>query len=108
MQPRLGLFLLASLPLLAQSNGTINGDVTDPAGAPVPAARVKVTSVAISLERNTSTGENGSFTIPNLPGGHYEITIEAPGFKSQVRSGIRLDTDQATTLKQPCDVSHTT
>src|SRR6266566_3992440 len=108
MLPRLGLFLLVSLDLLAQSNGTINGDVTDPAGAPVPAARVKVTSVAIGLERNTFTGENGSFTIPNLPGGNYEITIEAAGFKSLVRSGIRLDTDQATTLKLRLEVGQIT
>ncbi len=108
MLPRLGLFLLVSLPLLAQSNGTINGDVTDPAGAPVPAARVEVTSVAIGLERNTFTGENGSFTIPNLPGGNYEITIEAAGFKSLVRSGIRLDTDQATTLKLRLEVGQIT
>jgi Carboxypeptidase regulatory-like domain len=108
MSWRLAVFLLASLPLLAQSNGTINGDVTDATGAAVPAAKVKIKSVAIGFERDAATGENGSFTVPNLPGGDYEVSIEAAGFKLLVRSGIRLDTDQAVTLKLQLEVGQIT
>lgn len=101
---RLSLFLLAALPLLAQSKGTINGDVTDATGAAIPGASVKVRSTAIGLERDTSTNDSGSFTVPNLPRGAYEVSVEAAGFKSLVRSGIDLDTDQAATLKLQLEV----
>ncbi len=79
-------------------------NVTDPSGAAVPNARITVRSVGIGLERKASTAENGSFTVTNLPGGDYEILSEAAGFKVLVRSGIRLDTDQAITVKLPLEV----
>jgi hypothetical protein len=108
MLRHLAVFLLVSLPMFAQSGGTINGDVTDATGAPVPSAKVKIKSVAIGFERDAATGENGSFTVPNLPGGDYEVGIEAAGFKLLVRSGIRLDTDQAVTLKLQLEVGQIT
>jgi hypothetical protein len=100
--------LLASLPLLAQSKGTINGDVTDATGAGVPNATIKVRSIAIGLERDTATNESGSFTVPSLPGGDYEITVESAGFKTLVRSGVALDTDQVTTLKLQLEIGQLT
>src|SRR6266508_3240827 len=104
MLHRLVLTLAVCAPLLAQSKGTINGGVTDATGAPDPNARITVRSAGIGLARSASTGDNGSFTVTNLPGGDYEVTGEAAGFKLLVRSGIRLDTDQAITLKMQLEV----
>ncbi|MDQ2950510.1 MAG: carboxypeptidase regulatory-like domain-containing protein, partial [Acidobacteriota bacterium] len=98
------VLLCGLLPLLAQTNASINGDVTDASGAAVPGAKIKVGSVGIGLERETVTNETGSFSVPNLPGGNYELQLEAAGFKTLVRSGIRLDTDQVTTLKLQLEV----
>jgi Carboxypeptidase regulatory-like domain len=108
MLRRMLFVLLASLPLLAQSKGTINGDVTDATGAGVPNATIKVRSNAIGLERDTATNESGSFTVPSLPGGDYEITVESAGFKTLVRSGVALDTDQVTTLKLQLEIGQLT
>ncbi|HUQ90806.1 MAG TPA: carboxypeptidase-like regulatory domain-containing protein [Bryobacteraceae bacterium] len=96
------------MPLLSQFKGTLNGDITDATGAAVPGAKVKIRSAAIGLERAAATNESGSFTVPNLPGGDYEISVEAAGFKSFVRSGIRLDTDQAATYKFQLEVGQVT
>ena len=51
MLPRFTLLLtlLAAVPLLAQTNASINGDVTDASGAAVPGAKVKVGSVGIGV-----------------------------------------------------------
>ncbi len=68
MRRLVAVFVIAALSLLAQSKGTISGDVTDATGAAVPNAGVLLKAGAIGLERKTSTGESGSFTIPNLPG----------------------------------------
>jgi hypothetical protein len=98
------LLSLAALPLLAQLKGTVNGDILDSTGASVPNAKVKLQSAAIGLERDTVTNETGSFVIASLPGGTFEVTVEAAGFKSLVRSGIRLETDQILTLKLHLEV----
>ncbi len=100
--------LLAAVPIFAQSKATINGDVTDPTGAAIPNATVKVRAVAIGLERDTKTSESGSFSVPSLPGGNYELTVESAGFKTLVRSGILLDTDQSVTLKLQLEVGQLT
>jgi hypothetical protein len=94
--------------LYAQTRGGINGDVTDPTGAAIPNATVKVRSAAIGLERSTNTNETGSFSVPSLPGGDYEISVESPGFKTLVQSGIRLDTDQIVTLRLSLEVGQLT
>ena len=100
----LALSLLAIVSLFAQSKGTISGDVTDGSGASIAGAKIVIKAASIGLERFSITNEAGSFTMPNLPGGDYTITVEASGFKSLVRSGITLDTDQAATFKLQLEI----
>lgn len=100
--------LFAAIPVFAQSKGTINGDVSDPSGAGIPNASVKVRSTSIGLERNATTNESGSFSVPSLPGSDYEIVVESAGFKTLVRSGVKLDTDQSITLKLQMEVGQLT
>ncbi len=96
--------LLAALPVLAQSKATINGDVTDATGSLIPNASVRIRSASIGVERETRTADNGSFSVPSLQGGDYEVTVEHPGFKTLVRSGLKLDTDQVVNLKLQLEV----
>ncbi|MBI3470911.1 MAG: carboxypeptidase regulatory-like domain-containing protein [Candidatus Solibacter usitatus] len=98
------LLLLGVLPVLAQSKGTIVGDVTDASGAAIPNAKLKVRATAIALNRETAANENGYFTVPNLPPADYEVSVEAAGFKSLLRSGLRLDTDTVLTLKLQLEI----
>ncbi len=91
-------------PAFAQTKGAINGDVMDATGAAVPNASVKVRSAAIGFERSTATNESGSFSVPSLGRGNYEVTVESAGFKTLIRSGVELDTDQVVTLKLQLDV----
>ena len=93
-------FLSLAAPLLhAQSRGAISGEVTDPVGATVPLAKVTILSPAIGLQRETTSNETGVFNALSLPVGDYEIRIQAAGFKSFSRTGIRLDGDQVLNLK---------
>jgi hypothetical protein len=108
MLRRLALLLVAALPLLAQSKGTINGDISDSTGAAVPSAKIRIRAVAIGLERDTTANESGFFTVPNLPPAGYEVSVEAAGFKSLVRSGVRLDSDRVVTLKLTLEVGQVT
>lgn len=78
---------------------TVNGRVTDPSGALLPGARATIRNVATGWERATTTGGEGSFVLTLLPPGEYTLTVEAEGFKKEVRSGIILQVGQQARLE---------
>ena len=77
-----------------QGRGTIVGTVTDASGASVKGAKVSILNVDTNNPVNTETNTEGFFTSPPLIVGHYQITVEHPGFKKDIRSGINLEVDQ--------------
>lgn len=42
----------------------------------------------------TTTGAEGTFSLPQLPPGRYELTVELAGFRKFVQRGLVLETDQ--------------
>jgi outer membrane receptor protein involved in Fe transport len=72
---------------------TLRGVVTDPQGAVVPGAKVRTTNVATGAARETTTNDEGLFTIPNLPPGGYEVRAEAAGFDAKT-AGVQLQVGQ--------------
>jgi len=71
---------------------TIGGRVTDAQGAVVPGAVVTVTSDDTAVKLDTQTNSQGNWTVQFLLPGHYRFTVTAPGFKTEQRSGITLQT----------------
>src|SRR5690242_19152799 len=63
-----------------QGAGTIVGTVTDPSGAVIPSAAVKVKQSQTGLERATMTNPQGYFVVPLLQPSQYEVNITARGF----------------------------
>jgi len=84
------VFLLAgssNLFLLAQTiTGSISGDVTDSTSAVVPGATVTVQSLGTGETRTATTTSTGSYRIPDLAIGKYQVTASAQGFKNVVRT----------------------
>ena len=68
--------------------GTITGTVTDSTGAVVPGATVTVTHAATGIGTSAQTNREGLYTIPLLPPGSYQATVELSGFKKYLRGGI--------------------
>jgi len=87
--------LLANSPCLhAQAVGAITGTVTDPSGAVIPGAKVTATRVETGVSQFTVTSGAGTYTIPRLIVGTYNVTAEATGFKTATAEGITLDVAQ--------------
>jgi hypothetical protein len=93
MLQRLIAFAVCVPAAVAQTvTGTLEGRVTDPAGAFVPAAQVRVKEISTGMTRSSETNTEGSFQIPYLPLGTYDVSTEAPGFQAQtVRATIELN-----------------
>jgi len=89
------LLLIAVTSLWAQSpQGTITGTITDSQGARVPGVAVVATQVATNRPYKGSSSQDGTYVIPALPVGRYEVTAAAPGFKTFRRADIQLEVSQ--------------
>jgi hypothetical protein len=87
----IGLLVLGSGLVLSQgSSAAIVGVVRDATGGVVPGTTVTAKHIESGLTRTVDTEENGSYRMPSLPVGPYEVTAEKLGFKQQVRRGINL------------------
>ena len=77
---------------LAQTfRGSVIGTVTDSSGAAVPGATVTVKNEDTGLTRTTVTSEDGSYSVPELPVGKYDITITKSGFQTALTKAVRVD-----------------
>jgi len=86
----------------------ITGAVTDSQGALVPAATVVVRNADTQLTTSVATNESGLFTARALPIGRYTLTVEHPGFKRYVRTGLVLTTGQNLELNVQLDIGQAT
>jgi hypothetical protein len=62
--------------------GSLLGNVTDPTGAGVPAAAVKITQAETNESREAQTNDTGVFSFPAIPAGTYTVEIRKTGFQA--------------------------
>jgi hypothetical protein len=74
--------------------GTIQGIVTDQSGAILPGVEMTVRNLGNNQVRNVLTNETGTYIVPLLPVGNYEVTAEYVGFKTEVKTGLVLQVEQ--------------
>ena len=96
--------------VMAQSTGTatLTGSVTDASGAVMPRANVTVSNPATGFVFTSVTTEEGTWYIPNLNPGTYQLKIEASGFKTFVQNGIILRTAEQPRLDVKLEVGEVT
>jgi hypothetical protein len=85
-------------PARAQVSASIQGIVTDPSGAPVPAATVTAKNTETEAERTAITDDAGRYQIVWLAVGQYEVRVAKAGFQDAIHSGIRLVVGQEATV----------
>src|ERR1043165_3688504 len=76
------LCLISTVYSQGTNLGTLRGTVTDPAGAVIPNAAVKVTDQSTGLSRDLTTDGEGNFEVTALKAGTYKVTVTATGFKT--------------------------
>lgn len=84
----LSLSLAPALPSFAQTFGQITGLVTDTSGAILVGASVSITNAQTGATRTAETNRAGSYVVPNLLPGVYNVKVEVQGFRSELRNGV--------------------
>src|SRR6267143_4460153 len=62
--------------------GTLLGTVLDSSGGSIVGAEVTATNMDTGVSRTTTTGQEGYYSVPNLPSGRYSVTVKFAGFKT--------------------------
>ena len=101
--PFYGILLAAfwtNAPLLdaQQTLGAITGTVKDASGAVIPDAAVKTRNIATNLEIVEHTQGNGSYSVPNLPIGLYELTFTKEGFETETHTQVLVNGNRTSTV----------
>ncbi|MEZ5426072.1 MAG: TonB-dependent receptor [Pyrinomonadaceae bacterium] len=79
------------------TTSNIEGTVTDPDGAVVPGATVKVSGTTLGSERVAVTNADGFYRIVALPAGDYTLTVSQTGFATST-SKIELTLNRTAEL----------
>ena len=92
------LLPLFNTSVAAQSSkGVIVGNVTDPQGAVVSGATVKITNTATNVSRETTANEAGAFRLDAVDPGIYTVEVSAGSFKTVTRENVIVAAAQSTT-----------
>jgi hypothetical protein len=92
------LFLFAAALCAQTFRGAITGAVTDPTGAAITGAQVKIESPATGLSRVTATSAQGQYLFPDLPVGQYTVTVTQPGFESKKVDNVDVAVSRTATV----------
>ena len=86
--------LVCLCPALAQTSGSISGEVRDEKQAVITGATVTMRNIQTNESRTAQTNGDGRYHFASVPVGAYEITVESTGFAKHQQSGITLALNQ--------------
>jgi hypothetical protein len=93
------MILLTMSPLAqAQYRAGLQGTVTDPSGAAVPGAAVKLKNLDTNQVLANTTSDTGLYNFNALSPSRYSLTVERAGFKQKVINSVPLIPDQPNSL----------
>jgi hypothetical protein len=80
---------------LAQTSGSISGEIRDEKQAVITGATVMVRNISTNETRTAQSNADGRYHFAGVPVGSYEITVESSGFAKHQQSGITLALNQS-------------
>src|SRR2546426_9419255 len=86
--------VLVSTSLFAQDTASITGTVTDPSGAAVKGAQVRVSRPGRGSDHTVPTNDSGDYLVAGLPPGPVNVAVTAQGFKKYEATGVILRVGQ--------------
>jgi hypothetical protein len=94
----LPLLLLATVPLAAQTTGSINGHVNDSSGGALPGVTIEATSPSLQGVRVAISDPAGAYRLPLLPPGSYSVAFTLAGFSQKKNANVPVSLGKETTV----------
>ena len=86
--------LTASLARSQEITGSISGEVRDSSGAVMPGVKVTVLNTGTNVAHDVTTSAGGTYRVPFLVFGKYNVTAELQGFKTSRAENIQVSTSE--------------
>jgi hypothetical protein len=102
------LLLLATAALAQSDRGTITGTVADEQSSFIPRAVVIARNTETGVQYETVSTSTGNYTLPSLPAGNYDLSVESSGFKKHLQQGIIVQVAQTIRVNVVMQVGATT
>jgi hypothetical protein len=99
MKRTLCVLLFALVPIvLAGQPPKLSGLIKDSKGGPIPKAAVELRDQNSGIQWKATTNRDGLYKFRDLKAGLYQATVQAQGFKTLTRDGIRLAAEEKAEL----------
>jgi hypothetical protein len=86
--------LLTGVAMAQVETGRFVGKITDPQGAVVVHAAVRVTNVGTNISQSALTDSDGNYVITPVFAGVYVLSVTGPGFQTSTTSNIEVQVGQ--------------
>jgi len=84
--------------LTAQTTGRLEGTVSDPQGAAVPAAQIRVVNTQTGQTLSTITNERGYWVLPSMQTATFRVTASHAGFKTATVDSVKIEASLPATV----------
>jgi Carboxypeptidase regulatory-like domain len=81
------------------ATATLGGTVVDEAGAVIPGVQLTLLNLSTALQRHAATDDTGSYILPLLPPGRYNVTAQRDGFTTVEIRNVALNTGDQLSLR---------
>ncbi len=99
--------ILVTLAGAQVSTGALNGTVLDSSGSVLPAATVTLTNIDTGAQRTTVTTSTGTYVLPQVPPGRYNLAVTKKGFAAAKEINIPIAVNQTATINLTLKVGST-
>jgi hypothetical protein len=97
---------MSAFTALAQ-DAQLSGFIEDPTGGKVATATITVLKTETQTKRVTTSNSSGFYDISDLSPGHYQVRVDADGFRKLVQDGVELAVAQSARLDFHLDLAST-
>jgi hypothetical protein len=87
-------FVILCVGSARAQNATISGSITDPKRAVLPKAAVDLVNQDTGVALHVQSNDAGVYTFSSVKPGVYNVKVQATGFKTLDRIGVKLDVAQ--------------